>query len=44
MHLSLEINGTNLQDGDIEEKAITYAENTSIEICEYLRSLGILKV
>ena len=44
MHLSLEINGTNLQDGDIEEKAITYAENTAIEICEYLKSLGILKV
>ncbi len=44
MHLSLEINGPNLQDGDLEEKAITYAENTAIEICEYLKSLGILKL
>ena len=44
MHLSLEINGSNLQDGDLEEKVITYAEDTSIEICEYLKSLGILKL
>jgi hypothetical protein len=44
MHLSLEINGLNLQDGDLEEKVITYAENTAIEICEYLKSLGILKL
>ena len=44
MHLSLEINGTDLGDGDLEEKTITYAENVALEICEYLKELGILKI
>ena len=44
MHLSLEINGANLEDGDLEEKVITYAENTAVEICEYLKELKILKI
>ena len=44
MHLSLEINGTDLGDGDLEEKTITYAERIALEICEYLKELGILKI
>lgn len=43
MHLSLEVHGLNLE-GDTEEEAITYAENVALEICEYLKSIGILKI
>jgi hypothetical protein len=43
MHLSLEVHGYNLQ-GDTEEVAITYGENVATEICEYLKSIGILKI
>lgn len=43
MHLSLEVHGYNLQ-GDKEEVAITYGENVATEICEYLKSIGILKI
>ena len=43
MHLSLEVHGYNLQ-GDTEEVAITYGENVAKEICEYLKSIGILKI
>ena len=43
MHLSLEVHGYNLQ-GDTEEVAITYGENVAMEICEYLKSIGILKI
>ena len=42
MHLSLKVHGYNLEDGDTEEDAITYAENIALEICEYLKSIGIL--
>ena len=44
MHLSLEIHGHNLEDGDLEEQAITYGENVALEICEYLKSIEILKI
>jgi hypothetical protein len=44
MHLSLEVHGLNLEGGDTEEEAITYAENVALEICEYLKSIGILKI
>lgn len=44
MHLSLEINGHNLEDGDKEEEAITYAEELALDICEYLKSIGLLKI
>jgi hypothetical protein len=44
MHLSLEVHGLNLEGGDTEEAAITYAENVALEICEYLKSIGILKI
>ena len=43
MHLSLEVHGYNLK-GDMEEVAITYGENVATEICEYLKSIGILKI
>lgn len=43
MHLSLEVHGYNLK-GDTEEVAITYGENVATEICEYLKSIGILKI
>lgn len=44
MHLSLEVNGNNLEDGDKEEETITYAEEVALEICEYLKSIGLLKI
>jgi len=44
MHLSLEINGHNLEDGDKEEETITYAEEVALEICEHLKSIGLLKI
>ena len=44
MHLSLEVHGHNLEEGDIEEKVITYAESTATEICEELKGLGILNI
>lgn len=44
MHLSLEVHGHNLKEGDIEEKVITYAESTATEICEELKGLGILNI
>lgn len=44
MHLSLEIHGHNLEEGDLEEEAITYGENVALEICEYLKKLKILKI
>ncbi len=44
MHLSLKVHGYNLEEGDTEEDAITYAENVALEICEYLKSIGILKI
>lgn len=44
MHLSLEIHGHNLGEGDLEEEAITYGENVALEICEYLKKLKILKI
>ena len=44
MHLSLEINGHNLEDGDKEEETITYAEEVALEICEHLNSIGLLKI
>ena len=43
MHLSLEVHGHNLE-GDTEEAAITYGEKVATEICEYLKSIGILKL
>jgi hypothetical protein len=43
MHLSLEVHGHNLE-GDTEEAAITYGEKVATEICEYLKSIGILKI
>ena len=43
MHLSLEVHGHNLE-GDTEEDAITYGEKVATEICEYLKSIGILKI
>ena len=30
--------------GDTEEAAITYGEKVATEICEYLKSEGILKI
>ena len=44
MHLSLEINGHNLEDGDKEEETITYAEEVALDICEHLKSIGLLKI
>ena len=44
MHLSLEVNGHNLEDGDKEEETITYAEGVALEICEHLKSIGLLKI
>ena len=44
MHLSLEINGHNLEDGDKEEETITYAEEVALYICEHLKSIGLLKI
>ena len=44
MHLSLEINGHNLEDGDKEEETITYAEQVALDICEHLKSIGLLKI
>ena len=44
MHLSLEINGHNLEDGDKEEEKITYAEEVALDICEHLKSIGLLKI
>jgi len=44
MHLSLEVNGHNLEDGDKEEETITYAEVVALEICEHLKSIGLLKI
>jgi hypothetical protein len=44
MHLSLEVNGHNLEDGDKEEETITYAEKVALEICEHLKSIGLLKI
>ena len=44
MHLSLEVNGHNLEDGDKEEETITYAEEVALEICEHLKSIGLLKI
>ena len=44
MHLSLEINGHNLEDGDKEEETITYAEEAALDICEHLKSIGLLKI
>ena len=44
MHLSLKVHGYNHEEGDTEEDAITYAENVALEICEYLKSIGILKI
>jgi hypothetical protein len=43
MHLSLEVHGLNLE-GDTEEDAITYGEKVATEICEYLKSIGILEI
>jgi len=43
MHLSLEVHGLNLE-GDTEEAAITYGEKVATEICEYLKSKGILQI
>jgi len=44
MHLSLEIHGTDLtyKGVDIEEIAITWAEENSDSIYQFLRSQGIL--
>jgi len=42
MHMSLEVNGTNLSDGELEEKAITWAEEESIKIIRFLKSNNIL--
>lgn len=42
MHMSLEVNGTNLSDGELEEKAITWAEEESIKIIRFLKSDNIL--
>ena len=36
MHLSLEIHGHNLEDGNLEEKVITWAEETADKIYQYL--------
>lgn len=44
MHLSLEVNGHNLEDGDKEEETITYAEEVALDICEHLKSIGLLKI
>jgi hypothetical protein len=44
MHLSLEVNGHNLEDGDKEEETITYAEEVALAICEHLKSIGLLKI
>jgi len=44
MHLSLEVNGHNLEDGDKEEETITYAEEVALNICEHLKSIGLLKI
>lgn len=44
MHLSLEINGHNLEDGDKEEETITYAEEVALDICEHLKLIGLLKI
>lgn len=43
MHLSFEVHGRNLK-GDVEEAAITYGEKVATEICEHLKSIGILTI
>lgn len=43
-HLSLEKWGHNLESGDLEEQVITWSEEVSIEIIEFLKSSGFLKI
>lgn len=42
VHLSLEVWGRNLEDGDLEEKVITWAEETADEIYLFLREEGVI--
>ena len=42
LHLSLEIFGRNLQDGDLEEKVITWAEETADTIYLELKSQNLI--
>ena len=42
MHMSIEVHGVNLSDGELEEKAITWAEEQSKTIIEYMKSIGKL--
>jgi len=39
LHLSLEIHGHNLEDGELEEKVITWAEETADEIYNFVRNI-----
>lgn len=42
MHMSIEVHGANLSNGDLEEKTITWAEEQSKDIIEYMKSIGKL--
>ena len=42
MHLSLELKGRNLNQGDLEEEVITWAEETAAKIYELIKSVGKL--
>lgn len=42
MHMSIEVYGANLSDGELEEKAITWAEEQSKTIIEFMKSIGKL--
>ena len=42
MHMSIEVHGTDLSDGELEEKAITWAEEQAREVIKYMESIGRL--